>query len=311
MLRVFGILVTAGMALGVFLALDYNMARQRAGVEDPVELTVEEYLRRLPDRFVSSSTASKPTGLPKRLADMLPRAPEGWTLRPTLGEDADIFLPKPGAEVDRKARRLVADAGSLQQPYGPEVQILTYEKGDQRVLVRALRHDDSGFEDGADAEGLYESLTVKPAFQGVPVFTVRGLDVTEDVLPRGFRGRLFMADVGGQIHLRILTPKSMTDRELLPFLETLNAAAMNASVVRSEPGMGQLPQIQIASEMTEAQLAAYLAARQARAKARQDSAFQMLADARAARGAAPPEEGTSVVDCTKSVSSIKRCTVGN
>ncbi len=312
MLRGFGIVVTVTIALGVFLALDYNMARKRASADDPVGLTVEEYLRRLPDRFASTSTASQPAGLPRQLVEMLPRAPEGWTLRPALAEDGAVFQPKPGAEEDRTARRLIAEASSLQEPYGPEVKVLTYENGDQRVMIRALRHDASGFGDQANPDDVFAALTVKPAFRGVPVLTVRGLDVTEDVLPKGYPARLFMADVGGQIHLRILTPKAMTDRELLPFLETLNVAAMNAVVVLSEPGLGQLPHIQIASEMTEAGLAAYVAARQARATAREERAVQMLAEARAAAGLAPPgDEGTSVVDCTRSVSAIKRCTVGN
>lgn len=311
MLRVFGVLVTVTMALTVFLALDFNMARKLAATEDPVELTVEEYLRRIPDRFASTSTASQPQGLPTRLADMLPRAPEGWTLRPAMAEDADVFQPKPDTEVDREARGLVADAGSLQQPYGPEVETLTYEKANQRVMIRALRYDDAGFGEGADPDDLFAALTVAPMFRGAPVLTVRGLDVTEDVLPQGFRARLFMADVGGQIHLRILTPKAMTDRELLPFLETLNVAAMNASVVLSEPGLGALPQIVLGAEMTEAGRAAYTAGRAARAQARADRATLMLADARAATGEALPEAGTALFDCTRSVGDIKRCTLGD
>lgn len=304
--------MTAGLAISVFLALDFNMARQRASAEDPVGLTVEEYLRGIPDRFASSaSTASRPAGLPRKLADMLPRAPDGWTVRPAVAEDVEVFQPKPGVEIDRISTGLVAEAGGLQQPYGPKVEVLAYENGNQRVLIRALRHDDSGFGEDADADDLLALMTMKPAFRGVPVLTVRGLDVTEDVLPMGFRARLFMADVGGQIHLRILTPKAMTDRELLPFLETLNVEAMNASVVLSEPGLGQLPHIQIASDMTEADLAAYVAARQKRANARKDRAMQMLGDARAEAGVAIPEVARPALDCTKSTSAIKRCTIGN
>jgi len=308
-LRLFVMLMTVSVALAVFLTLDYTATRKRAAVDDPVELTIEEYLRRLPDRFARTSTVSGPADLPTKLVDMLPQAPEGWTVRPALAEDADIYQPPEGTDVERAARRYVEDVGSLGSSYGPPVEMLTYEKGDQRVMFRAIRLDDEGYGEDADPEELFAALTAKPSYKPNPVVTVRGLDVTEDILPEGFRARLFMAHVGGQIELRILTPRDMTDRELVPFLATLNVAAMNAIVVRSEPGLGQVPLIQIATQMDEAGLAAYLADRTARELAREDAAFALLPDGSAQAREAPPEAETIVVDCTKSVSSIKRCKV--
>lgn len=311
MLRVFGILVMAATALGVFLVLDYGAARKAASAVDPVELTVQEYLQRLPDRFARSSATAGPGDLPRKLEDMLPHAPKGWTVRPAEAGDGDGYFPKSGSEVDRAAQKLVADAASAQQPYGPPVVTLTYENGDRRVMIQAVRHDDAGFGEWAAPDDLFAAQTAAATFKAAPVITVRGLDITEDILPRGFRGRLFMADVGGQIHLRILTPKAMTDRELLPFLETLHVAAMNASVVRPEPGLGALPVIQLAAEMSEADREAYVADRALRSEARLARATAERDAARAAAGLAPVEAGTTVLDCTKSVSSIKRCTVGD
>lgn len=311
MLRVFGILIMASMALGLFLVLDYDAARKEASAGDPVDLTVQEYLQRFPDRFASSSATSGPQDLPRKLADMLPHAPEGWSVRPAEDGDGDVYFPKSGSEVDGAAQKLVADAASSQQPYGPPVVTLTYENGNRRVMIRAVRYDDAGFGEWAAPDDLFAAQTAAATFKAAPVITVRGLDITEDLLPRGFRGRLLMADVGGQIHLRILAPKAMTDRELLPFLETLHVQAMNASVVWPEPGLGALPVIQLAAEMPEADREAYVADRALRAEARLARATAERDAARAAAGLAPVKGASSVPDCTQTNSAIKRCTVGD
>ena len=95
--------------------------------------------------------------------------------------------------------------------------------------------------------------------------TVRGLDVTEDLLPEGFRGRLFLADVGAQIHLRVLAPKRMKDEDLVPFFETLHVKAMNADVIDKVEGLGEVPVIVLASALDDTERDAYHADRATRA----------------------------------------------
>ena len=222
-----------------------------------------------------------------------------------------------------------ATAGS-----GTESVTLAYERGDQTVLIKAVRYPNIIFTSFAAMQQRMELQMVGPEFRGTEFMTVRGLDVTEDLLPEGFRGRLFLANVGAQIHLRVLAPKRMKDTELVAFFQTLHVEAMNASVIDKVEGLGKVPVIVLASAMDQAEREAYLADRDARAaaEAEREAADRSAAEAAEAaqsgsgggggflgglfggggeaKADPAPEEAGKEITCKTGKDGVKRCTVG-
>lgn len=333
MIRLIGSLILFAIMAGGYLYFDYRMSAKWAGREDAEGLTFQEYVSGLTGRIAGLSGAANAAGLPTRLADMLPKPPEGWTVRQATPDDVKQFLPKSTQKADRKAlaslERLVeASSGS-----GTETVTLAYEKGDRTVLIRAVRYPNLIFTSLAALQQRMELQMAGPEFRGTEFMTVRGLDVTEDLLPEGFRGRLFLADVGAQIHLRVLAPKRMKDAELVPFFQTLHVEAMNASVIDKVEGLGKVPVIVLASAMEQAEREAYLADREARAaaEAEREAADRAAAkQAEAAQGGSGngdgflgglfgggeakadpvPEEAGKAITCKTGKDGVKRCSVG-
>lgn len=239
---------------------DYRMASRWAAKDDADGLTFTEYLSGLSGRLANlGGGAAAAPGMPTQLADMLPKPPEGWAVRAVDPADIDGFLPKSGKKSDpggvAAIKAMVAgEAGS-----GVEVVAATYEKGDRKLIVKAVRYPNVIFSGTAATQQRIELQMMTAQFRGTEFATVRGLDVSEDLLPEGFRGRMFYADIGGQIHLRILAPKRMTDKELVPFLDTLHVKAMNADVVDQVEGLGDVPVIVLASALKGDARDAYLA----------------------------------------------------
>lgn len=325
MLRLLGFLVTTAIGIGGFMAIDYNMSREGTNPEDADGLTFTEYLGSFSQRFTAATGSPDGQDLPTALADMMPRPPEGWTVRPTTPEDVQPFLPRRAETAPPEARALLDGIVAPAGPKGAETVTLTYERGNRRVVVKAIRYPDVIFTSVAAMAQRFELQTLSATYFGSPFMTVRGLDVTEDVLPPELRGRLFLADVGAQIHLRVLAPDRLSDEDLVPFFATLHVKAMNASVVDKQEGLGEVPVIVLASAMAETERQAYeadRAAREAEAKARAEAARQAAAAEAAAEGpaegtgggaeAAPPaspDTGFSA-DCTADAAGNKRCTVG-
>lgn len=323
MLRLIGFLAMLVVGGGSFLALDYSMARKLLSTGDGNDLTLSEYLGELSGRITRVTSSSAPPGLPTDLQDMLPKPPEGWTVRPAVASDVDGFLPRGGVEVDPKARDLVQDMVNETVANAAEVVILTYERGERRVIVKAVRYPDVIFTSLMAMQQRYELQTQTAAFLEVSAMTVRGLDVIEDSLPDGMRGRLFMADVGAQIHLRVLASRRMRDADLLPFFETLNVKAMNAAVVDKRDGLGDLPVIVLASALGRDQREAFDADRAARAAAEAARHREQRAAAEAEVATAtiiePPADVTAPevqaasqvleAQCEQGADGIKRCRV--
>jgi hypothetical protein len=316
-LRLIGFLLMVTIGAGGFLALDYNMARQLAGAEDEKPLTVRDYLGGLSGRIASVTGSAATPGVPSALSEMLPKPPDGWTVRPATAEDTAGFLPRDGGG-EGKARDLILAMVNDKVDGAAEVVTLAYEKGDRRVLVKAVRYPDVIFTSDMATQQRYD-LQMQPAqYRGISAMTVRGLDVTEDLLPDDMRGRLFMANVGGQIHLRVLSPRRMPDAELVTFFETLHVKALNAAVVDKIPGLGEVPVIVLASALSNADRDAYDAARAARATAKADESRDALAVAIAAVAAdagpeAPAAEekpAAAVIQCESGAGGVKRCKVG-
>jgi hypothetical protein len=323
LLRLIGFLAMLTIGGGGFLMLDYSMARKLAVAGDDGELTFSEYLGGLSERVARVTSSSAPPGLPTRLADMLPKPPEGWTVRPAVAEDVAGFLPRSGVDVDARAVALVQDVVNEDVANAAEVVILTYERGERRVIVKAVRYPDVIFTGPMALQQRFDLQMQSAQFLEISAMTVRGLDVVEDALPEGMRGRLFMTDVGAQIHLRVLAPQRMPDRDLVPFFETLHVQAMNAAVVDKRDGLGDLPVIVLASALDRDQRNAYDADRAARAAAEAERSLEQRAAAQAQIAAAAPpepqEEAAAPVaepvakvleaQCEQGADGVKRCRV--
>jgi hypothetical protein len=309
-LRLIGFLMMAAIGIGGVMALDYTRLREAAEGEEAQNLTVRQYLGGLRERLASVTASSGTSGVPTALADMLPRPPDGWTVRPAVAEDAAPFLPRRADTAPQEARSLVDEVVKGVAPRGAEVVALTYERGERRVVIRAIRHPDAVFADPAAVRDRQALRNPATPFNSVDFMTVRGLDVTEEILPAEMRGRLFVARVGGQIHLHMLAPDRLDDTDLVPFFETLNVAAMNAAVVDRVEGLGEVPVIVVASALDEPARAAYAAARAARlAEAARQAEAELQAIQAEAAPTEPPKAGFAA-DCTAAQGGIKRCTVG-
>lgn len=342
MLRLLGFLFMFSLTAGGFMFVDYKMSARWSGREESDALTFSEYLGGLSGRLSSLGGASAAGGMPTKLADMLPKPPEGWTARPVAAADLEGFLPKSERKADPDALRAVRQMAQADGGSGTETVVLTYEKGDRKLIIKAVRYPNVIFTSDASLPQRIELRTQTAAIRGTEFATVRGLDLTEDLLPEGFRGRLFLAAVGGQIHLRILAPKRTSDQDLLPFLETLHVKAMNAGVIEKVDGLGDVPVIVLASALDDTARDAYLsdrATRQSDAAARAEAERVSFEKATTAAAEAPadtaegsgggffgklfgggespePEPETAAkeepatISCSTGKDGVKRCKVG-
>ena len=337
MFRLIGFLVMFVITAGGYLFFDYRMSARWSGKEDADGLTFTEYLSGLSGRLGNLGGSASAAGLPTSLADMLPKPPEGWTVRPVDPKDVEIFLPKSTKDADTAGVAAVAAMAAAAADSGTEVVALTYEKGDRKLIIKATRYPNIIFTSFAAMQQRFELQMMTAQFRGTEFATVRGLDVTEDLLPEGFRGRMFFADVGAQIHLRILTPKRMSDDDLVPFLETLHVKAMNADVIDKVEGLGDVPVIVLVSALDDTARDAYLtdvatrAALEAEAETAEKAKADAQAEAEAQAVAAAPEGGgflgtlfggdeeapeaaapasePAKIGCTTGKDGVKRCTV--
>jgi hypothetical protein len=317
MVRVIGFLTMAFLLVSAVVLVDYNSNRQQRLAETQIDLPLAEYLGGLPARLSAATASSSAPSLPSRLADMLPPAPEGWTVRKAQNGDGAGFLPRGGAPLDPLVQHLLREAVTARVRGAEEVVSLTFEAGERQVMLMAIRYPDTVFTDPARHDQRFDLQTLNLGFPEVPLLTARGLDFVEDMLPNGTRARLIRADLGGQLHLRLFVPQRFDEADLVPFLQGLNVAAMNAAVVDRQPGLGEVPVIVLPAAMREAEAEAYRAARSeraaaelARARALRDAARDEVAALAAAAGTdAAPATGEAA-ECTIE-GGLKRCRVAN
>ena len=290
MFRLLGFLVMFALTAGGFMFVDYKMSARWAGREEAEGLTFREYLGGLSGRLAGLGGGGS-KGMPTKLADMLPKPPEGWKARPVEAGDIDGFLPKNSKKADKNGVAAVTAMAKGEAGSGVEVVALTYEKGDRKLIVKAVRYPNVIFTSMAAMPQRLELQMQTAEFRGTEFATVRGLDLTEDLLPEGFRGRMLFADVGAQIQLRVLAPKRMKDEDLLPFLETLHVKAMNAGVIDKVEGLGEVPVIVLASALDGAERDAYLADVAARAASEAARTEAQRVEAEAAQAAGAMAEG--------------------
>jgi hypothetical protein len=318
-LRLFGFFLLAGVGAAGILFLDFNRTVQQAGAADEPPPSFRTYIASVPDRLASMSGSSVASDTIVALSDMLPRAPEGWTMRPLDAADIKSFLPKGRDDGDPAVIDLVKAVGNNRVEEGATVAIQAYERGERRVVIQLVRLPDRIFQQPAAIERRYDLQVQAAELRGRPFMTVRGLDVTEELLGDGMRARFFSASVGAQIRVRVLASKRLKDAELVPFFETLNVRAMNASVVDRQAGLGELPVLVLASALNESDLAAFEADRTARGAQAILRAQEVRADALAEAETAmdtnetdttgkQPKPGLSS-DCQKDSGKDNRCSV--
>ena len=133
MFRLLGFLVMFTLTAGGFMVVDYKMSARWAGREDAEGLTFREYLGGLSGR-IAGLGAGGSNGMPTKLADMLPKPPEGWKVRPVEAGDTDGFLPKNSKKADKAGVAAVAAMAKGEAGSGVEVAALTYEKGDRKLI---------------------------------------------------------------------------------------------------------------------------------------------------------------------------------
>jgi hypothetical protein len=320
MLRLIGFLAVLCVGGGGFLAIDYNLARKKALAEDAGPLSIPAYIDDLYGRLSAVASASDATDVPSALVDMLPKAPEGWTARPAVASDHEAFVPQDRGEGDPNAVRLIRDMLRLKFEDAEDVAAITYERGERRVVFLAVKYPDGLFTNPEAYDHRYRLQTEGARYRGLDSMTVRGLDITEDMLPDGMPGRMFLANLGGQVQLRVLASRRLKDDDLVPFFQTLNVKALNALRAQPEDGLGEVPVILVASALSQDGLDRYVAARTSReadvvaaAAAARDLAEVEVAQAKAAAGevddAERPSPAEPVIDCKKGDGGIKRCTV--
>jgi hypothetical protein len=331
--RLIGFLVMFTITAGGYMVFDYKMSARWSGREDAEGLTFGEYLSGLSSRLGNLAGSTSTAGLPTKLADMLPKPPEGWTVRPVDAKDIEAFLPKNAKNADKDGVAAVTAMANVDAGSGVEIAAMTYEKGDRKLVIKANRYPNIIFTSFMAMQQRMELQMMTAQFRGTEFATVRGLDVTEDLLPEGFRGRMFFADIGAQIHVRILAPKRMSDEDLVPFLETLHVKAMNADVIDKVEGLGDVPVIVLASALDGAAREAYLAdvaareAEEAAAEAAEQAKAEAAApaeDAEADGGGflgnlfgrseeapadAAPKSQAPKIGCATGKDGVKRCTV--
>lgn len=266
MLRLIRVVVFLILGLSGFLALDYSMAGRWTGRVSE-GLSFADYLNAM---IPAPRGADRPQGLQA----MLPRPPEGWTVAATGSADLDSFLPKDRTSLPQGVLALLVSIAAPDPGSGVQTASLTYRRGERRVIVQAVRHPGPTLA----RMPLADALT--------PAMTVRGLDVAEAALPKSTRARLFLADVGGQVRLVVLASARMKDRDLVPFLRTLDVAGLNDSVSDRQPGLGHVPMIVLASALGKGARAMFEADVAARAAARQTAQPLVVA--------APQDQDSSV-----------------
>jgi hypothetical protein len=182
--------------------------------------------------------------VPEALVAMMPRAPAGWSVRATAEDDAAPFVPD---DLKGEALDIVLAAVTPNIGRGVERAAQTYQSGAKVVVVELVRYPDIIFSSFMGMANKFELRMATMQVGNRGFMTVRGLEIVEATLPETASARVFAADVGGQIHLRVLAPKTMNDQDLLPFFETLHVPAMNADVVEKVAGLGDVPVIVLAS----------------------------------------------------------------
>ena len=316
MLRLFGFLVLVLIGAGGILFVDFNRVVQEASAAESEPPSFQAYLETVPQKLGSLTELARTAPRALDLPDMMPRAPEGWTMRELVdgkGGDIEGFLPRSRDKGAADGIKLVKAVASKRVEDGATVAIQTYERGDRRVVIQLVRLPDNIFTAPESADRRHDLQVQAAELRGRPYLTVRGLDVTEEFLGEGLRARYFTASVGAQIQIRVLASRRLTDDDLVPFFETLNVQAMNAAVVDRQPGLGEVPVLVLGSALGEADLAAYEADRAARKASAVRRAGELRALAKAdlavSAEAAPASAGKPAATECRKEDGVKRCKV--
>lgn len=279
------------LVIGLFgyMAFDFTMANRSLVANGGEPMGFAAYLNGLTGFTAAWTRATAAPGvdpMPDTLVAMLPRAPEGWSTRPAEEADAQGFLAE-GTGPDATA--LITAVTRPEDGKGVQRVAQVFQNGPSLVVVELVRYPDLIFTSFMAMAEKTKLQMLTWEIPGTPFMTVRGLEMREADLRGDVPARVFLADVGAQIHIKVLAPKTMSDQDLLPFFETLHVQAMNADVVGKVAGLGEVPVIVLASAITEeTRRAAEEERAAAEVRARDAAAAAEAAAARAAAEAAAP-----------------------
>ncbi len=249
------------VALAGYMAFDFWNVNRMAKFGNGDGVSVTEYL----GGWVSLAGAvggPKAPELPTELAAMIPKAPEGWTVRPTQPADIADYV---ASDAPEKLASYVGAVVAERPGNGVRQLRQTYSNGAKMVIFEVIRYPNFVFTSFGATQIKMEIQWITPEYSGRDFMVVRGMEFVEDVLPDKVALRYFLGDVGDQIWVRVLATKDMTDEDLLPFFQTLHVPAMAADVVDKVAGMGEVPVIVLASVIEGEERAAWEAERAASA----------------------------------------------
>lgn len=251
------------VGLSFYLAFDFwNVNRMaKFGDGDGDGVSVSEYLAGWVSLAGAAGGPSAPD-LPTELAAMIPKAPEGWTVRPAAPADIADYV---AADAPEKLAAYVGAVVNERAGNGVRQLRQTYSNGAKMVIFEVIRYPNFVFTSFGATQIKMEIQWIAPEYSGRDFMVVRGMEFVEDVLPDKVALRYFMGDVGDQIWVRVLATKDMTDEDLLPFFQTLHVPAMAADVVDKVDGMGEVPVIVLASVIEGEERAIWEAERAGRA----------------------------------------------
>ena len=308
MLRQISLISLLVFLLSALVLLDFKAAQRLAHTQDREPPGFAEHLLGVGSRIagrIQSGFGGGASESSARLVLMLPAAPDGWDARAIEAGDEKALLAK--KDNDSATVSLIQSLLTAAGPREGETALMAYGRQDRLVVFKLVRQPDALFTDPARLSEL-DSVIAAGSYQELNDFIrVRGLDVGELVLPEGARARVFTAELGGQLRLWVVASGRLTDKDLLPFFETLDVAAMNASIRSHEAGLGEVPVIVVVSELNEADRAAYAADRAAKAWDRAARLGKIRAALAGEPGAAP-DSGTE--DCKTGPNGVTICAVG-
>lgn len=246
----FGLFFSVITLLG-YMAFDFTITNRNLAAAGAERMGFFQYAKGwagLVGILAAGDADDDAAALPTALAAMMPKAPEGWVARPATPEDAAAFITP---DLKGQALETVLAAVTPEDGRGVERLALAYQDDARIVVVELVRYPDIIFTSFMAMASKMQLQMATMQMEGDDFMLVRGMEVRQARLPEGAPARVFLGDVGAQIHLRVLAPATMTDEDMLPFFQTLHVPAMNAGVVEKIPGLGEVPVIVLASVIDE------------------------------------------------------------
>lgn len=236
--KLFALLFTCILAV-TFMGLDYFLARQaKAGPA----YGVREHLS------LRTGGLSE-TLFPPNFEDMLPVAPEGWSVRDWAVADLALVSGRAASDLPADLQGQIDARTTAMKTRMPDLELVrrTYQNGQDVVLVELLLVPE-GEGDGPGGAAL-DSIFGASATMGEPRFfgSIRGLNLQARTEGSDGTLRHMNGSIGKQIHLNVVT--NADDRRAFDVLARLNVAGLNKLSAEPVKGLGE-GRLSLASDST-------------------------------------------------------------